>query len=753
MKYRKTVSAVLAALILLSLLVFPVSAEAPDEDSFIRSLRFYGVEGNESTAFRITENSQNEYVLFLPAGVDAEHVAFSCPLKAGEALELTCGEARQTVTEGQSVDFKALLGDAAAGTLSVSLQDGSGQSLVSVQTALGQSKSVDSVYLLSDDPMNYGRAYVETDKERKVPGSVVMQNAAGAITYSGALEHIKGRGNSTWELPKRPYQIKLSKKADLLNGSSGNAAKKWILLANYADPKLMANPLTLDLGAAMGMDYNMEHKPVDLYYDGEYRGAYLLTEKVEVGKARVNVYDLEDANEKANPGVDLEALPTKEAFTENGACYSYCDGMRSPADYSGGYLIEMDYPARAQAEVCRIKTTHGRYVTVKVPEYASKEEMEYIATMYQSFENAVYHNGVDPDSGKKYSDIVDLESIVQCYLANEITRNYDGFASSAYLYLAQGSDKLEMGPLWDYDLGYREQIPQNPLYTVHGAMINRIYRDRAFREAVTEVYNSRVYPFIRDVLFGEQTGSGRTYAERLEQLDGTRIGDAMMWPEIHKTAWEEDCEALKQYLLKHAEIMKTVYADWADKSDEYHVFADVPEQEWFAKEIWRAEEVGLVHGNTQIEFAPYSTATRAQAVQLLYNMVNPNGITYQQYFTDVKKATWYALAVTWAYENGITIGVGSGQFAPDASIARQDIVVLLYRFYGEPKADPSVLLRFSDREEIAGYAVDAMSWAVENGVMKGVTATRLSPTETANRAQMTALFLRCLETYGTEPIE
>ena len=126
---------------------------------------------------------------------------------------------------------------------------------------------------------------------------------------------------------------------------------------------------------------------MNLYYDGEYRGAYLLSEKVEINKGRVDIHKLEEDFETANPDVtDFDALSVATDVTANGAAYVYCEGLNTPADYSGGYLLEMDTKPRAEAEKCYFRTKRNQYVVVKSPEFCSKDAMAYIAGYYQEYE-------------------------------------------------------------------------------------------------------------------------------------------------------------------------------------------------------------------------------------------------------------------------------------------------------------------------------------------------------------------------------
>ncbi|MBR4232724.1 MAG: CotH kinase family protein [Oscillospiraceae bacterium] len=757
MNIRKLFSLALALLTALTLLAGPAYAEEQKDAAGIADgLVFYGMPGNDGTAFRVTRSDAGGYVLFLPSGADAERVPFSFPFPDGSYITFDCGAERQTYDCDSAADIASLLNGSGPAELDITLRNGAGVILDSLTVTAAVSSSVDSLFLTSADPNAHGRSWTAASKSNVSSGSLLMLDENGAVTHGCAVDQIKGRGNSTWGFPKKPYQLKLAQKDDLLDtGDPENRAKKWILLANYADATLMANQIALELGAAIGMEYNIGYRPVDLYYDGEYAGSYLLTEKVEIGSGRVAIFDLEKENAAANAGADLSSLPTGTGVTENGARYSYCDGMNDPEDISGGYLLEMDYAERALEEVCWIETVHGTWVTVKSPEFASRAEMERIASLFQSFENAVYNNGTDPDTGKRYSDIVDVASIAQCYLVNELSRDIDGFASSAYLYLDRGAEKMKMGPLWDYDLGFRERSPGTPLYTVHGTFMNRIYRNRDFREAVSDIYRGTMYPFITEVLLseGENDGVFDSFGGILGRIADSRTGDALIWGADHEGPGQDiSTEQLRDFISKHAEIMRSAYEDWADRDDEYHVFTDVPADSWFAPEVWRAEDIGLVHGASLTMFSPFSRATRAQTVQILFNMDGPGDISPRPVFSDVAEDAWFAEAVTWAYDSGIARGAADNAFRPEAHISRQDIVVLLYRYYGEPEADVSVLEKFSDRGQISEYAADAMAWAVENGVIKGTSKTRLSPTDTANRAELTALLLRCYQITAESPL-
>ena len=118
-----------------------------------------------------------------------------------------------------------------------------------------------------------------------IPGtySLVVDDNKGI--YNQPLE-IKGRGNYSWSFQQKPYNLKLAEKTDLLGMGS---AKKWVLVPTYSDKTLLRNFITLNLAVDMGMQNSPEAKFVDVYINGKYNGLYVLTEKIQIHKNRVNI--------------------------------------------------------------------------------------------------------------------------------------------------------------------------------------------------------------------------------------------------------------------------------------------------------------------------------------------------------------------------------------------------------------------------------------------------------------------------------
>ena len=162
---------------------------------------------------------------------------------------------------------------------------------------------------------------------------MLLVGADGSVIYDGSLTQLKARGNSTFTYaPKKSYQIKLDPKNDLLG--NGEKVKTWVLLANYNDPTMLHDKFFKDLAADLGM-YSADCDWVDLYYDGEYRGTYLLSEKNSIGETGVDITDLESEYEKVNEGYGDNA-EVKTAENAYGQTYYYTNGLTDPERLSAG---------------------------------------------------------------------------------------------------------------------------------------------------------------------------------------------------------------------------------------------------------------------------------------------------------------------------------------------------------------------------------------------------------------------------------
>lgn len=170
-------------------------------------------------------------------------------------------------------------------------------------------------------------------------------------------------------------------------------------------------------------------------------------------------------------------------------------------------------------------------------------------------------------------------------------------------------------------------------------------------------------------------------------------------------------------------------------------FADVPANAYFADAVKWAVDKGVTNGLSDTMFGPYASCTRAQIVTFLWRAAGSPEPKTASSFTDVPVSTYYAKAVAWAVENGITNGMTETTFAPNAACTRGQSVTFLHRALGK-KVESSA--SFTDVKSDAFYA-DAINWAVANNVTNGTSATTFSPYASCTRAQIVTFLYRAYQ--------
>lgn len=717
------------------------------------TIHAYGDITEEKTRVHVQTIDGNN-ILVLPATASPESVSLFFDIPDAIRVSVVGDRESIEVRSGDQIDLTTLC---SGSDYELTLKAEKGRAVSEYGLNISFADGIGTMYLLSDDPENEGRVWVESspDKSNKATGSMILQNADGSVVYNDALTQIKGRGNSTWAADKKPYQIKLSEKTDLLqSGSKDNKTKTWVLLANFSDASNMRNTLIYNLGLELGMEFCTENHWVNLYYDGEYRGCYLLSEKVEIGSGRVDIADLEESNETANEGVDVEELPIETGMTANGAAYRYCAGMRSPEDITGGYLLEMEFFSRVEDEVCYFTTSRGQNIVVKSPEYASREEMDYIAAFYQDWEDAVFNGGVNPATGKHHTEYVDLRSAAICYLANEISKNHDAFHSSAFFYKDAGDNRMYMGPLWDYDvtLNYNGKIQPTGFDTARAGLGATLCKLGDFREAVKQIYLEEVYPLMTDVLLGEADavsfkGDIRSICYYDALLAHSMECNSLLW--ANTAQWKQDVAMLRDFLSQRADYLNREISKWS--ADTPFVlpdspFADVDETAWYYEDVHKALKYGLMAGGGGDAFYPTQNAIRAHVIQTIYNMVGKPAVEFIDAFTDVKQYAEHANAVSWAVHNGVLPESSDGVFGPMDQTSREEVVVYLYRYLGSPETSGEGLNEFADADTVSEYARNAMAWAVEAELLV-IENGEIRPLDGITRAELASILVRFYETF------
>lgn len=257
---------------------------------------------------------------------------------------------------------------------------------------------------------------------------------------------IKGRGNSTWTLPKKPYALKFDKKTSIL-GEPAN--KSWVLLANYTDKTNLRNETAFFMGRISNLDWTPRSHFVELFINNVYYGTYQICDKINISDSRVNISD-------------------------------------------NGYLLEVDNPTKIGNDDITFRTEKLLF-SIKDPDIEKdSERYQEIANLINHIENVLFgDNFLDKDNG--YAKYIDKTSFVDWYLINEITKNNDTFYSSSFMNI-KPEGKLKMGPLWDYDIAlgninYNNNQSYDGFYAKKTIWIARMFEDPEFVSLVKERFN------------------------------------------------------------------------------------------------------------------------------------------------------------------------------------------------------------------------------------------------------------------------
>lgn len=494
------------------------------------------VDGHQIT---LTENDGAKY-LFLPASADLTKLSLTVTTTPESDKVLLTGDKGTAYLQG-TVDLTAVAAANADGYREITASVGKGKQPLTFRVM--QASAIPTMYLTSSDAAQ-GRDWVDASKSNAATGTMNLIGADGAPVYSGELKQIKARGNSTFTYtPKKSYQIKLAEPSDLLGKQE--QVKTWVLLASYFDATQMHDKLIKDLAAELGLAYTASCDWVNLYYDGEYRGVYLLSEKNSVGATSVAITDMEQAYEQLNGGYGTD-MTTARAENSYGQQYQYTKDLTEPENITGGYLIELNH--NMWDEASGFKTRQGVAFNVKSPEWCGDSAMKYISEYYQAFEDAVYatddtgaYTGYNTGTGKYFYEYVDMDSLVKVFLLQELALNCDGFISSVYFY-KDADGIMYAGPIWDQDMtfGTGWNKTNGAEIVDYHYLAKALIRIPAFEAAVKEYYTNTFASEARGLL-----GSNGTIARQYALLKDNAAMNYTIWdyirignPEMEGHIWQ-----------------------------------------------------------------------------------------------------------------------------------------------------------------------------------------------------------------------
>lgn len=398
-----------------------------------------------------------------------------------------------------------------------------------------------------DQLTNIPTIYIETFGNKSVTSKTTYVYAT--LTYvdgSNIVQYdslqIRGRGNSTWGLAKKPYRIKFHESTKFL-GKGYAKNKSWTLLANHGDKSLLRNAVTFTMGDFLGQPFSPAAHFVDLVLNGTYLGNYQVSDQVNVDNKRVEVYEQE------------------EVATDT-------------TNITGGYLVEVD--GFGTSEEVYFRTNKNLIVSVKSPDedVINTAQRNYIKQYLNDFESSLFGSSfTNPEYG--YRAIADSATLVSWYIATELSANVDGFWST-YLYKDRDDPKLYFGPLWDYDIAYnncnrigdvtnRDMIEAGFGDDLTKVWVKRMIQDPWFNKAVNDAWKQKVSEGLEQYLYN-YIDSMAAHLDRSQQKNyGKYSISSRTYNEIYLySTYADYIDQLKRFIGDHIDFLSARFAERAN---------------------------------------------------------------------------------------------------------------------------------------------------------------------------------------------
>ena len=493
-----------------------------------------------------------EYYLFLPSWAEGRLIQTE-----GSGLQTVSGEGSKSfslpiLSSGQSFRLEG------------------GQTL----TILTGSQ-IPSVYLT----LKHDLSHISSDQEQSDSGQALILSGDGETVYAGGLEKIKGRGNTSWEQEKKPYNITLQDSVTL-PGMTGQTTD--YSLVSSSDLTFLRNRISNEMGELAGTG-SMACIRVNLYINNSFEGVYELYQRIT--PENMNLTDLEELTEQANPLRSEESLNqlttglTLDDWNQS-ITGKWWDYENNPENITGGYILEADNAMRYSDEASGFILESGAYMVAKSPAYLSEAQYQYISSYVQECEN-VMRESVGLDDYQALSAYIDIPSFVGKYLVEEVSKNIDCSSTSQYFYKDQDG-LLHAGPVWDYDWAYGvERIQEEIDYMdptgfsardIPGSLIwwQLLYYNNAFYQDVVSLYESVLYPWLNELV---ETGLNQW----AQELSASAVMDYLRWGRVSVggeasasstatlmeaagQAYMDQVEQVRSFLSARKEFL---YSEWA----------------------------------------------------------------------------------------------------------------------------------------------------------------------------------------------
>ena len=386
-------------------------------------------------------------------------------------------------------------------------------------------------------------------------GTSLTMKDAGAYNFENVKTEFRGRGNSTWEQPKRPYAIKLKKKS--IRSILGMPEhRRWVLIANYLDNSFLKNQVAFYLSKKLEMDYTVDGKFVNLVFNGVYRGLYWLGEAIKVDPNRVAIYDGEDG---------MADTDDKDLLIEMDSHYDEVVKFTTPIRKMP-YMIKNDDYFYDENKDGTITMTSGG--TARLERFQNK-----IATLenllypdYETNNDCKVNTNNCSAPNEDYANIIDVESWAKFWLINEVMDNTELNEPKSAYFTYQNNvkdgnvthDVFKAGPVWDFDAG--ATTTNAPVKLDTSIYYNALFKSPKFIAAVKNVWNKFATTENVDELSAVISSGIKAMASSLvsaAKLDSMRWGAHRDYSETTDYSFSGNVNFLAQSLVNKVQTVKS----------------------------------------------------------------------------------------------------------------------------------------------------------------------------------------------------
>ena len=371
---------------------------------------------------------------------------------------------------------------------------------------------------------------------------------------------ISGRGNSSWEEEKRSYTIALAQDTGLAGMSP---AKKWVLQANALDATRMRNKITYDIARDIGLQYAVDSAYADVWLNGVYAGNYLVCEKIETGKNRVELpaEEASGTSPESMEGEETEPETGKYIRDGEGAWWEYDLPQGQSLRPRDGYLLEFN--DRIGEDEAGYFMAGGRQVELKSPQNPTYEEYRYI----KEYSECLLECTEKAQQSDEYLEYIDLESWSLLYLINELTNDTDANRYSVFYYKDKGT-KLFAGPIWDYDIAWGNDFLGKDVRCsfFRNGWYGTLYDNKTFYNCLTGQYGSRMRPALEKLL-EEDVDTLRSEIRSSIEMDDVRWAHSDSYTRRSDLRdWDQAVDWMKDYMENRTAYFNEVWLS----GDLYH---------------------------------------------------------------------------------------------------------------------------------------------------------------------------------------